>query len=165
MKNQLVCLLCVAGVGITTQSVFAQQPKRELAFETLSKQTNLQYVKKKEHVLRTQAEWEKLWKQMHQVEGQREQSSGRLPDLPKVDFTRQMVIAVFQGQKPSGGYSIEITKLVRNNGKLEVFVEETSPGKDCFTIQIITYPHHIVVVDKSTDPLRFTARQVTADCH
>lgn len=164
MKKALLYLMCVASVGALVPAVSALQTKQELAFETLSKKTNVEHARKENVVIRKQADWEKFWKQMHRAEAQPENSSGKLPALPKVDFNGQMVIAVFQGQQPSGGYSIEITKLTHENGKLEVFVEERQPGKDCFTIQVLTFPHHIIVVDKLAGQMKFTVRPITVDC-
>lgn len=164
MKKRVLYMACIAFVGMAIQSVVARQTTQELAFETLSQKTNVAHVQKKDYVIRTQAEWEKLWKEMHRAEAQPEDSGRKLPELPKVDFNKHMVIAVFQGAQPSGGYGIEITKVVRENGKLEVLVAEHKPGKDCFTTQVITYPHHLVVVDKSAGRVRFTLRSLTVDC-
>lgn len=164
MKKPLLYLMCIAAVGALVPMVSALQTKQELSFKTLSKQTNVEHARKENLVIRKQTEWEKLWKEMHGAEAQPENSGGKLPELPQADFNRHMVLAVFQGAQPSGGYSIEITKIVRANGKLEVFVEERKPGQDCFNTQAITYPHHLVVVDKSTARVRFTAHAKTVEC-
>ena len=60
------------------------------------------------------------------------------------DATGYIYIAVLSGSRPTGGYSIEVTGIEDNEGKTNVFVRETSPAKDLYLTQVITYPYTIV---------------------
>lgn len=97
-------------------------------------------------------EWAQLWRRMHQ---------GRepMPDLPSVDFSRQMVLAAFMGRKPTGGYTIQITRVVAENGTITVTVRETAPSPNTPVIQVLTHPFHIVVVPKVNGTVRFVKEQ------
>jgi hypothetical protein len=88
-------------------------------------------------VIRLPAEWEGLWKA---------HTSYMLPapELPPVDFEREMVVALMGGTKTSGGYSVEITSIRKEGDRLVVSFGETGPPPDSVTTSVITYPFHIV---------------------
>lgn len=67
-------------------------------------------------------------------------------DRPAVDFTRDLVVAVAAGQRPSGGYEIAVTGVRQADGELTVEVVETAPGPNCMTSASLTQPVDIVVV-------------------
>src|SRR5919205_627256 len=54
-----------------------------------------------QRVVRTQAEWERLWAQLRGNEVP-------APPAPKVDWSREMVLAVFMGERNSGGHSVSV---------------------------------------------------------
>ena len=65
---------------------------------------------------------------------------------PSVDFSRDVVIAVAAGQRPTGGHGIAVTRVVRQGAGLAVEVVETVPGPGCVPTQQITQPVDVVVV-------------------
>jgi len=89
-------------------------------------------------VVRTAAEWTALWRQ-------------HSPDrpMPPADFSREMVIGMFMGSKPTAGYSINIVSTIEANGVLHVRYRETMPSRDTVTAQILTFPYHLVAIPKS----------------
>jgi protease stability complex PrcB-like protein len=89
----------------------------------------------REATARTPAEWAALW-QAH---------SGDRP-LPAVDFARDMVVGVFMGTQPTGGFAVEIVGTRQDHGSLVVEYRETRPGRDTITAQIITAPFHLVAI-------------------
>jgi hypothetical protein len=95
-------------------------------------------------VVKTAAEFEKLW---------REHAPGR--PAPTVDFTKNMVIAVFLGSRPSAGYSVEITEVRREGEALVVTWAERSPGRDQMAAQVMTAPAQLVVVPQFNGQVRF----------
>ncbi|MCB2288622.1 protease complex subunit PrcB family protein [Clostridium sp. CS001] len=60
------------------------------------------------------------------------------------DSSGYTYIAVMNGEKPTGGYSIEVTGIEDNEGRTNVLVNELAPAKDIFVTQVITYPYTIV---------------------
>jgi hypothetical protein len=106
-------------------------------------QSNIE--KGRDVVVRTPAEWTTLWKQ-HAPERRR----------PAVDFTRSMVVGVFLGIRPSGGHSVEITRIAREGAELIVTCRETRPDPADIVTQVITMPYHLVTTDRFAGPVRFT---------
>jgi hypothetical protein len=103
------------------------------------------------HVIRNQEEWEFLLKHM----------GLQLPAqiFPSVDFSEQMVVAVFMGEQTSGGYSIHIIgEEYRNTttGKvLIVKIQEKRPDPELAVITMITQPYHLKLLPLFTGPVEF----------
>ena len=76
---------------------------------------------------------ESAWRRAWEVIG-----AGR--PLPDVSFDTRAVVVVYQGQKPTGGYSVEITGIKRTGAVLAVTVGERRPASGSFTTQVITSP-------------------------
>jgi hypothetical protein len=106
-------------------------------------------------VLRTQSEWEKLWKQ-HQ---ERVQPPAKVPAM---DFEKEMVVAVAMGQKSTGGYSIKITSIQSTAASLRIFVLEQTPGPDTIVTQALTSPFHFVAVPKNGLKAEFVLERKSA---
>ncbi len=92
----------------------------------------------KQVLVRSEAEWTKLWSQ-------------HAPDhpRPKVDFSKEMVVAVFMGSRPSAGFSTTITSATAAKGALIVRYTETKPGPSSVSAQILTFPYHLVAIPKA----------------
>lgn len=93
-------------------------------------------------VIKTEGEWEKLWKRHGAI---------RVPPepAPAVDFEKEMVVAVFMGQKSTGGYAIEIKRIETTALRLRIIVERKEPGPDAIVTQALTAPFHFVAVGRS----------------
>ena len=77
------------------------------------------------------------------------------PWLEKTDFTRQMVVLVNSGEKPTAGYSAKINSIVMQETKIVVLYSETAPAKGAITAQVITSPYSIAVIPISSKPVEF----------
>ena len=94
---------------------------------------------------RSTDEWAKLWTE-HAGERTR----------PNVDFSRDVVVAVFMGTRPTAGFSVEIVGVRQEGQALVVSYKETRPAPDALTAQVLTSPYHIVAVPRgSTTDVRF----------
>ena len=69
-------------------------------------------------------------------------------DRTAVDFTRDMVVAVAAGQRPTGGYEIAVDRVRQAKGELTVEVVETAPGPNCVTTASLTQPVDVVVIPR-----------------
>ena len=90
--------------------------------------------------------WEDLWAEMQSIRTP-------VPQTPIIDFSTNVVFAVFQGERTIGGYVTTITQIVLTATGCVVFIDEVHPGPDCGTIQSLTQPYHIVVVTSSSQNL------------
>ena len=77
------------------------------------------------------------------------------PDVPMVDFDNEMIIVVYQGGFNTGGYGIEIKKIIENKDQLEVLVEETSPDRGMMVTQAFSQPYHMVKTEKFEKEIKF----------
>jgi hypothetical protein len=92
----------------------------------------------KQVLVRTAAEWTKLWQQHN-------------PDRPRpsVDFSKEMVVGVFMGSRPTAGFSTSIVSATVANGALLVRYSETMPAPRTMAAQVLTFPYHIVAIPKA----------------
>jgi hypothetical protein len=146
-----VIALSIALIGVLLQAPprTAQQPglmRLEAPAKpmTLDKGDQSNVDDAKQVVVRTDAEWAKLWNQ-HSPDHQR----------PPVDFSRQMVIGVFMGSRPTAGFSVDIISTIQANGVLTVRYREVLPPRNAVTAQVITSPFDLVTVPMFAGDVRF----------
>ncbi len=108
-------------------------------------------------VVRDAAAWSALWPR---IAG----PAGPPHAAPAVDFGREMVLVAAMGQRPTGGYSIEIASVTAAGGELVANVVEQRPGPRCGTTQALTAPVDVVAIPRSTRSVRWEVRQVASDC-
>ncbi|MFP4124982.1 MAG: protease complex subunit PrcB family protein [Coleofasciculus sp.] len=70
----------------------------------------------------------------------------------------------FQGNKPSGGYSVEIKDILIKDDKLVINAVEQQPGRNCMTTMAITQPYHLVTVEQSDLPVQFNLQTEIVNC-
>jgi len=116
-----------------------------VAFKTLDRGDQSNIEEAREVVVRTPAEWTAFWKQ-HAPNQRR----------PAVDFTRSMIVGVFLGFRPTGGHSVEITRIDREGADLVVTYRERRPDKSDIVTQVITMPYQLVTIERFAGPVRFT---------
>ena len=58
----------------------------------------------------------------------------------------RVLVAVFQGQQNTGGYSVHITAIERNGDQLIVHATFGVPGPGALVTQVLTSPAHIVSI-------------------
>lgn len=86
------------------------------------------------------------------------------PPQPVVDFSRSMVLAVFLGQRRSGGYRIEVADIGRDAKGLTVHVRTLAPGAGCMTTQALTQPYEMVETAATPAPVRFETQEIARRC-
>lgn len=58
----------------------------------------------------------------------------------------RVMVAVFQGQQTTGGYSVRVTGIERRGDQLLVRATFTSPGPGAIVTQVLTSPAHVVSI-------------------
>ena len=96
----------------------------------------------------TQDQWKEVWEKINSL---------RLPkpELPSIDFKKKLVIAVFMGEHQGGGYDIEIIDILKKEKEIIVVVDEKEPSSDSLQTMALTSPYHVVIVKRSSFPVRF----------
>jgi hypothetical protein len=70
------------------------------------------------------------------------------PPLPAIDFRRESVIAIFSGQRPTGGYSLNVQDVRLEDGGLIIDIVQTRPAPDAMVTQVLTHPWAMVRVSR-----------------
>ena len=112
--------------------------------KTIEKGMDSQVDKSQQVAARSAEEWAKLWN-LHAGERPR----------PPVDFAREMVVGVFLGSRPTGGFSIDVVGAREEGGALVVQYRETRPPPRSVAAQILTSPYHIVTLPARGGGVRF----------
>jgi len=115
-------------------------------------------------VLRNEGEFSSFWTDLHA-------DRSTTPELPAIDFENQVVVAVVLGERPTGGYEVEIDQVMANeDGAMRVEYTETVPGETCGVTQALTSPYILVTVnveEQSVDPdegVTFASSEETRSC-
>ena len=99
-------------------------------------------------VIRTQDEWDNLWKRYSSIQA-------NPPPTPPINFATEMVVGLFVGEKSTGGYEVEITRAERRDSKLYLYYVEKSPPRDAMVTQVLTQPYHLVKIPRDDTPVTF----------
>jgi len=115
--------------------------------------SGLQYPESGGMVFRDAGSWKAFWNRYCKViTGEGEKLSA-----PEVDFSTQMLVGVFSGEKPTGGYSISIQRVLDGPKRLVVEYLEKSPPPDAMVTMALTYPCQIISIPSSEKSVEFKA--------
>lgn len=68
--------------------------------------------------------------------------------LRTLDYTRNFVVLVLQGQKRSTGYAVTVKHIVRQGNQVTIEAEFVEPSPDTFRKPAFTSPYHLVAVSQ-----------------
>ncbi len=137
-KAVLVIVMFLVGCGTASSG--------DVNFTTISHETYAAGITGRiNEVITDPISFESFWKSIYR-------GTEPIPDVPKVDFTKDMVIAVSPGEMPTGGYDAEIVKVQDKDTKLEVTILVTRPSGGAVT-ESLTEPHHIIKLPKKSVPV------------
>jgi hypothetical protein len=115
-----------------------------LGFSTIYRGPQSQIEEPREVTIRSAADWSALWK-----------AHAPAAPVPVVDFTREMVVAVFLGTRPTGGYAVEIASIEATRNEVIVTYRVDEPARDAMVIQALTAPAHVVRVESRKGSVKF----------
>jgi hypothetical protein len=134
----LVAASCGHGGGTAQES-------REIVVKRLVRQAASGFERPEQRIVRDPAEWQRTWAQLRSPEA----------TAPDVDFQREMVVVVAAGRRNSGGFDIAVQAVHARAHHLEVVVRTTEPGEGCVVTGLLTSPVDVVVLPRSSLPVRF----------
>jgi hypothetical protein len=106
----------------------------------------------------TEAEWQQVWAKLFAC-------ASDAPDLPAVDFSREMLVVAALGERSSSGYSVAIGHAaVGSDDTLHVRVIEYQPGRLCAVATVITYPVAIARVARTDAAVVFDTQTEARNC-
>jgi len=83
--------------------------------------------------------------------------------MPEIDFSETTIIVVFMGLCPTTGYGIDVKEIIDTGLSMVVRVEKTYP-KGCVVGEMLTFPFHIVKVEKTSKYIIFDTISRAAEC-
>jgi len=143
-------MIAIAAAAALVASLLQGVPAGPVGAKTLEQGSQSNVDAGRQVVVRTDAEWARLW----------QEHGGERP-RPTVNFATDMVLGVFTGSRPTAGYRVEILSLAPRDGRLVVRYREVVPGREAMTAQIITSAYHLVVAPKAAADVTF--EKVTQD--
>lgn len=120
--------------------------EKKLPMRTISHLTNSLVLEPRKVIIRDEAAYQQLWRLHHPNQS----------EAPPVNFNDEMVVAIFLGEQPTGGYDVTIDKVTESAQGIQVNYAVTRPNPDEMVIQILTAPTHWVVIKKSDAAVNFS---------
>lgn len=109
-------------------------------------------------IIKSESEWQKVWTETNK-------RFEPIPAMPNVDFTKEWVIACMQGTCNSGGYSVQVADIKATNEEVKIQVTQNIPGKNCMSIDLMTYPFTFVAIEQYTQAkTSFEVKKEAKDC-
>jgi hypothetical protein len=112
---------------------------------SLDRTTRSQVGTARDVVVKDQQSWDALWAG----------HAGKDAKPPVVDFSKQMVAAVFLGQRESGCHTTTIDSVTRDDKQVTVRHVDTVPGPATLCTKDLTTPAHLVAIERSELPVVF----------
>ncbi|UGQ46497.1 protease complex subunit PrcB family protein [Massilia endophytica] len=133
---------------------FVSITPEHLPFSSLDLDNNSGITKAQTAIVKDAATWSALWAQ---------HKRNAVPALPEpvVDFNKFMVVAVFAGSKPNGCYSTTLSNLYRSGRVINVTRIDRLPAPGAVCTQQITSPAHLIMIERSDDPVEVAVRTVS----
>lgn len=161
--NILYVLSEEAPLGYTGFSIewtvtrFETVVQEELGFTTISVGTHSGITSQANLVIQDKQAWIDLWNQhmLFMVEPS---------PPPEVDFSTNMVVAVFMGEVNTGGHALHIYEVVETESSIVVKMERIEPGPRCIVTQALTQPYHIIQIAKTEKLVIFDVTTRILEC-
>lgn len=82
-------------------------------------------------------------------------------DTP-IDFSKEILIGIFAGIKPTNGYSIKITSIIENKCEILINYYEKAPQAGETIVQAPTYPSDFIIIPRTSKTILFNkATEIT----
>lgn len=146
MKFIFLCAFSVLFLAFSSCKSNKKQDGNSIPFETAFKTMSLGSETKGTKVVQSQTE----------LKGFEVANNNDMPkELLGVDFEKNTLVMVMSGMKNTGGFDLEIKKIIETNDKITVFYKETNPPKDAMLTMALTYPMHAVTIKKTEKEIVF----------
>jgi hypothetical protein len=148
-----IFLLLVLSASVVTAVAFGfskKKPPVVIEFTTIEAGTLSGVTEPMDLLVKGESEWEYLWDLTHR-------NLVPKPEVPKIDFEKEMVLATLMGERNSSGYKIEIYDIGLEDKIIKVKVKNyETPGN----LTIMTQPYHIVKIRRYPYKIEFDHEKV-----
>jgi hypothetical protein len=116
-------------------------------FTSLARGAHSRITQPQEAVIQSAGEWQDLWSR-----------HAPATSPPPVDFTTEMVIGIFAGERRTAGHDLQIVAIERTAIDVVVMYQVRAPRSDAVVAQVLTSPFHLVRLPRQGLPFRFEQR-------
>ena len=113
----------------------------ELRFETVAKGSHSGITEERFIVARDSAEFDVLWREHGVI-------MEPPPPRPEVDFSREMLVGIFAGTRPTAGHAVTIDRIRAAGTGAIVSYRHEAPDRSGMMLTVLTQPHHLVRVER-----------------
>ena len=154
-----VCALLAVGCSSSRDEASTRTPLTvtRLSSEPISVTYASQLRQPARLVIRDQAAWVSAWASLWPA-------FAPIPAPPNVDFSREMIVLVALGERPTGGYTILVDSAAVSGAGVTVWIGTSSPGRRCVTTQAFTQPVDIARLPRTDGAVRFAETSTVVDC-
>lgn len=135
-------------IALLAALALVQDKGESVPFSTLDKGVGSGFTSPLELFVSSQKEWVDLW-------GKHEVPIAQKKNAPPVDFEKDVVIVAALGMKSTGGFAIEITRIVRSKDDITVYVRRTEPPAGSAPSGKPTSPFVLARMKKPDRPVTF----------
>jgi len=146
-ESKLVVALLIVMIAVMAIVGRMLVSNKTIKFRSLSHGRTCGVTHRYDVVITSQSDMKALWEQMYGV--------APIASAPIIDFDRNVVLAVFQGQKPSDGYEVLVTKVVAIRDRILVLVGEHCPGEGEIVGGAPSQPFDMVIIHRPNLPVDF----------
>ncbi len=111
-------------------------PLDSIPFETIEKNTICGIHDNRTLIITDNETWSSIWTEIQSI-------TTLKPDLPFVNFTSEWLVAIFLGQRATGGYYCNIHTIERTSLAYRIHYQELDYHG---LTQALTFPYHIVKI-------------------
>ncbi len=134
-------------VELVESGPFVALAERQIAFAELPVAAARPLTTPEARVVRSVAQWKDLL-----------DAIGAESPPPAPDFSRVTVVALFAGERPTGGFRIQVERVVEDAahpGSAVVHYRVVPPARGALVTQALTYPYTVVAIERKLDRILF----------
>jgi hypothetical protein len=152
----IILVIFLSNCGSNKTAMKEQEQTKEIKFITLAQASlhgnGREGITEGNYVIKDLKSWEDLLNKMNSINSESNKFENK-----KIDFNKEMVIAVFGRVLGSGGTKISVKKIIETPEHYRVISKyQTSGG---LAIMVMNQPYHIVVVPKTDKPVIFELKK------
>ena len=101
-------------------------------------------------VIKDKASWMGLWQEHNKTNA----------NMPNVDFSKNMIVGLFMGSRPTGCYAIEDVTVWRAAGKIQITHHNLNPGPTIDCTMSVSSPFKLIEIPRSEEIVEFQSISV-----
>jgi hypothetical protein len=145
-KNKLcvAIFLTLLSLNITSLIIKGSQASepQDIEFEVIDCGDISGYGEETYLVVKTETEWANVWEK-------HTRPYLAATAYPKMNFSKNMVVCAFMGERPTTGYSVSLQRIWTEEERMVVKIDKRNPPENFMVSEVITYPYVIASLQRT----------------